>query len=148
MKKERQRLIVDFIENNNVSTQEEIINMLAKNGYKVTQATISRDIKELKLVKDHYGKNQTRYCISEVNSRNDNFRAIFFRSVLSVDTAMNLVVIKCYSGTAVAACTALDTQVVEGVVGAIAGDDTIFVACKDAKHATDIKNCILENLKD
>ncbi|MCR4594144.1 MAG: arginine repressor [Clostridiales bacterium] len=148
MKKERQRLIVNFIENNNVSTQEEIINMLASNGYKVTQATISRDINELKLVKDHYGKNKTRYCISEVNNRNDNFRAIFFRSVLSVETAMNIVVIKCYSGTAVAACTALDTQVIEGVVGAVAGDDTIFVACTDAKHATDIKNCILENLKD
>ncbi len=147
MKRERQRLIIDYIEHNNVSTQEEIINMLAENGYKVTQATISRDIKELKLVKDHYGKNKTRYCISKVNNRNDNFRAIFFRSVLSVESTGNLVVIKCYSGTAVAACTALDTQVVEGVVGAIAGDDTIFVACTDAKHASEIRNCILQNLK-
>jgi len=67
VKKKRHELILNFIKNNNVSTQEEIISMLAENGFKVTQATISRDIKELKLVKEHYGKNETRYAVTEKN---------------------------------------------------------------------------------
>ena len=147
MKKERQKLILEYIEGHNVSTQEEIMNMLSSKGYKVTQATISRDIKELKLVKDHYGKNQTRYSVSEINNQTDNFRTIFVRSVLSVETAMNIVVIKCYAGTANAACVALDNAEIEGYVGAIAGDDTIFAACKDNAYAISVKDTIVQMLK-
>ena len=63
MKKNRHELILNFIKNNTVSTQEEIIKMLAENGYNVTQATISRDIKELKLIKEHFGKNEIKYTV-------------------------------------------------------------------------------------
>jgi len=132
MKKRRHELILEFIKNNNVSTQEEILTMLSSNGFNVTQATISRDIKELKLVKEHYGKNETRYAMTEkTDNNNDNFKTIFKRSTLSVDSAMNIVVIKCYPGTANAACMALENIHFEGVVGTLAGDDTIFVVCRE-----------------
>lgn len=147
MKKRRHELILNFVKNNNVSTQEEIITMLAENGFKATQATISRDIKELKLVKEHFGKNDIRYALSEKNVDNDNFKTIFTNSALSVESAMNIIVVKCYSGTANAACTALDSMNLPGIVGTIAGDDTIFVACKDTACADDIIGSISPLLK-
>ena len=131
MKKERHELILKYIKNNNVSTQDDIMNMLAENGFKVTQATISRDIKELKLVKEHYGKNETRYAISERSESNDNFKMIFSKAAYAVENAMNIVVVRCYPGTANAACMALDALKMEGTLGSIAGDDTIFTVCKD-----------------
>ena len=148
MKKARHNLILDFIKSNNVSTQEEIIAMLAENGYKVTQATISRDIKELKLIKEHYGKNETRYAVSDKNDSDDNFKMIFKRSALEVKTAGNIVVIKCYTGTANAACIALDNMNTEGIVGTLAGDDTIFSACTDIRAANAVAAFIQSMLKD
>lgn len=142
MKKQRHELILNFIKENNVSTQEEIIKMLSVNGFNVTQATISRDIKELKLVKEHYGKNKIRYAISATNDNDDNFKLIFSRSILSIQPAMNLAVIKCYPGTANAACIALDNMHLLGAVGTIAGDDTIFIACVDIKSANEVVNTI------
>lgn len=148
MKKRRHELILEFIKNNNVSTQEEIISMLSENGFNVTQATISRDIKELKLVKEHYGKNETRYAITEKQASNDdNFKMIFTRSALSVEAAMNIVVIKCYPGTANAACMALEKIHLDGVVGTLAGDDTIFVACKELRATTVVIDTIKAMLK-
>lgn len=148
MKKRRHELILDFIKNNNVSTQEEIITMLSDNGFKVTQATISRDIKELKLVKEHFGKNETRYAVTEKTEKNDdNFKMIFMRSALSVEAAMNIVVIKCYPGTANAACVALENICIDGVVGTLAGDDTIFVACKELDTTSRVIDAIEAILK-
>ena len=147
MKKDRQKLIIDFIESNNVSTQEEIIKMLNRNGFNVTQATVSRDIKDFKLVKEHFGKNEKRYVISK-SETHSNFAMIFTRSVLSVELAMNIVVIKCYVGTANAACVALENTHMKGVVGAIAGDDTIFLACDSVENAANNRNEILSMLKD
>lgn len=147
MKKNRHQLILDFIKNNSVSTQEEILQMLSKNGYNVTQATISRDIKELKLIKEHFGINEIRYAVSNKNESDDNFKMIFARSVLSVELAMNLIVVKCYPGTANAACIALDDMKINGIAGTIAGDDTIFVACKNTEFASEIIHYINSMLK-
>ena len=147
MKKNRHELILSFIKNNDVSTQDEIIKMLAEHGLIVTQATISRDIKELKLVKEHYGKNKVKYAVSTKKDNNDNIKMIFARSVLSVEAAMNIIVVKCYPGTANAACVALDGLHMNGVVGTIAGDDTIFTACVDIDVALKAKNAIEEMLK-
>lgn len=147
MKKNRHELILNFIKNNSVSTQEEIIKMLAENGYNVTQATISRDIKELKLIKEHFGKNEIRYTVSSKSDNDDNFKTILTRSALLVELAMNIIVVKCYPGTANAACMALDNLNLSGIVGTIAGDDTIFVACKDTHYATDAMNAINQILK-
>ena len=142
MKKKRHELILNYIKNNNVSRQEEIIKMLLENGFNVTQATISRDIKELKIIKEHFGKNDIRYAVSEKIDNDDNYKMIFKRSAISADAAMNIIVVKCYSGTANAACIALDSMNLTGLVGTIAGDDTIFVACKDVSATTNIINTI------
>lgn len=147
MKKKRHELILNYIKNNNVSRQEEIIKMLLENGYNVTQATISRDIKELKIIKEHFGKNDIRYAVSEKIDNEDNYKMIFTRSAISADAAMNIIVVKCYSGTANAACIALDSMNLPGLVGTIAGDDTIFVACKDINATTQIINTIKTLLK-
>lgn len=147
MKKKRHELILNYIKNNNVSRQEEIIKMLFENGYNVTQATISRDIKELKIIKEHFGKNDIRYAVSEKIDNDDNYKMIFKRSAISADAAMNIIVVKCYSGTANAACIALDSMNLTGLVGTIAGDDTIFVACKDVDATSNIINTINTLLK-
>lgn len=147
MKKKRHELILNYIKNNNVSRQEEIIKMLVENGFNVTQATISRDIKELKIIKEHFGKNDIRYAVSEKIDNDDNYKMIFKRSAISADSAMNIIVVKCYSGTANAACIALDSMNLPGLVGTIAGDDTIFVACKDVNATTNIINTINTLLK-
>ena len=147
MKKKRHELILNYIRNNNVSRQEEIIKMLLENGFNVTQATISRDIKELKIIKEHFGKNDIRYAVSEKIDNDDNYKMIFKRSAISADAAMNIIVVKCYSGTANAACIALDSMNLPGLVGTIAGDDTIFVACKDVSSTTNIINTINTLLK-
>ena len=147
MKKQRHELILNYIKNNNVSRQEEIIKMLLSNGHNVTQATISRDIKELKIIKEHFGKNDIRYAVSEKIDNEDNYKMIFKRSAISANAAMNIIVIKCYSGTANAACIALDSMNLSGLVGTIAGDDTIFVACKDIESTTNIINTVKILLK-
>ena len=147
MKKTRHELILNYIKNNNVSRQEDIIKMLLDNGYKVTQATISRDIKELKIIKEHFGKNDIRYAVSEKIDNEDNYKMIFTRSAISANAAMNIIVVKCYSGTANAACIALDSMNLPGLVGTIAGDDTIFVACKDIDATTHIIHTINSLLK-
>ncbi len=147
MKKKRHELILNYIKNNNVSRQEEIIKMLVDNGYNVTQATISRDIKELKIIKEHFGKNDIRYAVSEKIDNDDNYKMIFKRSAISADAALNIIVVKCYSGTANAACIALDSMNLSGLVGTIAGDDTIFVACKDVDATSNIINTINTLLK-
>jgi transcriptional regulator of arginine metabolism len=147
MKKKRHELILNYIKNNNVSRQEDIIKMLFENGYNTTQATISRDIKELKIIKEHFGKNDIRYAVSEKIDNDDNYKMIFKRSAISADAAMNIIVVKCYSGTANAACIALDSMNLTGLVGTIAGDDTIFVACKDVDATSNIINTINMLLK-
>ncbi len=147
MKKTRHELILNYIKNNNVSRQEDIIKMLSDNGYSVTQATISRDIKELKIIKEHFGKNDIRYAVSEKVDNDDNYKMIFTRSAISANAAMNIIVVKCYSGTANAACIALDSMNLPGLIGTIAGDDTIFVACKDIEATTHIIHTINSLLK-
>ena len=147
MKKTRHDLILNYIKSNNISRQEDIIKMLSENGYNVTQATISRDIKELKIIKEHFGKNDIRYAVNEKIDNEDNYKMIFTRSAISADAAMNIIVVKCYSGTANAACIALDSMNLPGLVGTIAGDDTIFVACKDIDATTHIINTINTLLK-
>ena len=147
MKKTRHELILNYIKNNNISRQDDIIKMLSDNGYNVTQATISRDIKELKIIKEHFGKNDIRYAVSEKIDNEDNYKMIFTRSAISANAAMNIIVVKCYSGTANAACIALDSMNLPGLVGTIAGDDTIFVACKDIDATTHIIHTINSLLK-
>ena len=138
MKKRRQAKILEIINSNAVETQEELQEKLKAEGFDVTQATISRDIKELRLVKELSDNGRYIYSVGSKQSSEDvSLRAggIFVESIISVDFAMNTVCIKCFSGMANAACAAIDSMKWSGVVGTIAGDDTIFVLCRDESAA-------------
>lgn len=140
MKKRRQAKILEIISNNEVETQEELQAKLFASGYEVTQATISRDIKELRLVKDLSPRGRYVYSAGKkINAESINNRAggIFSESIVSIDYALNTVCIKCFSGMAGAACAAIDSLTIDEVLGTIAGDDTIFVLCR-SEHSAEI----------
>ena len=137
MKKRRQAKIIELISQNPIETQEELQDMLMKYGFEVTQATISRDIKELRLVKDL--SNEGRYVYSSGKKSMDviNHRAggIFNDTIITIDYAMNTVVIKCFTGMANAVCAAIDSMNLDEILGSIAGDDTIFILYRNEDTA-------------
>ncbi len=133
MKKERHEKIIDIIRNNIVDTQELLKELLSKQGIEVTQATLSRDIRELKLFKDYDDDKNYRYVVPD-NSL-PVFPQMFIDSVISVDFGMNMVVLKCHTGMAMAACAILDKINYSEILGTIAGDDTIFVLMKSEEKA-------------
>lgn len=138
MKKRRLAKIIELIEKFKIETQEELQAYLKESGFDVTQATISRDIKELRLVKELSDEGRYVYSTGSRDARGDsNFRkrGIIGESVLNVDYASNIVCIKCHAGTAGAVCAAVDSARWAGVLGTIAGDDTIFVLCRNDKAA-------------
>lgn len=144
MKSSRHSKIIEIISEYPIETQDELLSKLKTEGYKVTQATISRDIKDLRLVKTLGGDGKYRYTESAAGSSDirSNFDQIFFSSVVSMDLAQNIVVIKTLSGMANAVCAALDSTGNSSIVGTIAGDDTIFVACRSNDHAKSLVNSL------
>ncbi len=140
MKNRRHAKILDIINNNPVYTQEELLNLLKSEGFSVTQATVSRDIKELRLLKTLSTDGKYRYTSAAKNAFDvkSNFQSLFKSSVTSVDFAENMIVIKTLSGMAQAICTSLDNMEFVNVLGTIAGDDTIFIVCKNGSSATSL----------
>ena len=140
MKSKRQNKILDLIENNEVETQEELVTLLNKADYRVTQATISRDIKELHLIKVQSSSGAYKYAVNKKNKANDMdiMMRIFKDTVMSVDSAGNLVVIKTLSGSENAAAEVVDSLHYSGVMGTLAGDNTIFVATVSEQAAEEI----------
>lgn len=149
MKKNRHAEILNIISNNTVSTQEELLEKLRQAGYSTTQATVSRDIKELNLVKLMNKQGVYRYVESrsETEEYLSKFNAIFAHSVISSDSAGNMTVIKCYQGMAQAACASFDSMQWEGLVGTIAGDDTIFALCRTPELAAELADSIKKLIK-
>ena len=137
MKKRRHEKILQIISNNTVDTQEELLRLLREEGFDVTQATVSRDIKELRLVKTQTGSGRYRYTAPKDGSRDisSRFFYLFSENTLSVQNACNMVVIKSLTGMAQAVCAAMDSLHWDGIVGTLAGDDTIFVVTKDEECA-------------
>ena len=137
MKKRRQAKILELISSREIETQEELQALLIEYGYEVTQATISRDIKDLRLVKDLSPKGRYVYSTGKKNPTNINKRAggIFSESIIKIDYALNTVVVKCFAGMANAACAAIDSMELSEVLGTIAGDDTIFILCTSEENA-------------
>lgn len=137
MKKRRQAKILEIISSNDIETQEQLQSMLLGIGYEVTQATISRDIKELRLVKEL--SSNGRYVYSTGQKNNDSITkrtgGIFNESIIRIDYALNTVVIKCFTGMANAACATIDSMNLDEIVGTIAGDDTIFILCRSEETA-------------
>ncbi|MBQ5315079.1 MAG: arginine repressor [Oscillospiraceae bacterium] len=145
MKKARMAKILELIEKFDIDTQEEMQQRLSDCGFEVTQATVSRDIKELKLTKviSESGKHKYISSFSGDKDKQDRLDAIFKSSIISADYALNTVVIKCGSGMAQAACAAFDAMNFDDVLGTIAGDDTIFVLMRTENSASKLtKNLI------
>lgn len=145
MKKKRQKLILQLIAASAIGTQEELLARLRDSGLDVTQATISRDIKELRIVKLMDENGQYRYAVNdkpEQEHLESKFRSIFLHSVRSVDCAGNTLVLRCYQGMAQAACAAFDSMHWEGLVGSLAGDDTIFALFRTPQQASQIRQTI------
>lgn len=138
MKKRRHSKILEIINKYDIETQEDLQNSLKEHGFEVTQATISRDIRELKLIKHLSDDGKYVYAVRTVQPANDlevKAYSIFRDAIASSDYALNMVCIKCYTGMAGAACATIDSLHWEGVLGTLAGDDTIFVLCKTEEYA-------------
>lgn len=140
MKLARHTKILDIIASNEIETQEELAEELKKSGINVTQATVSRDIKELKLIKVLSSNGRYKYASI---SPNENFLSnklvnIFSQTVLQVDNVNNFIVIRTISGSANAAAEALDSLSLDGVVGTLAGDNTIFILVRNNEKAKEI----------
>ena len=144
MKKARHDVILSLIENENIGTQEALLERLLQEGFSVTQATISRDIKALRLIKTPTGDGEYKYVYVQKDSEDytQKYYSILSHSVVSVNFAGNMAVVKCYTGMAQAACTAVDNINMDKIVGTLAGDDTIFVLCKDESAAAELKKRI------
>ncbi len=149
MKKNRQALIMQIIEQNCISTQEDLMNKLLEAGVDVTQATVSRDIKEMRIVKQSSASGEYKYCIpaAGTDTKVSKYHAIFSESVIYTDCAMGICLVKCHVGTAQAACAAIDSMNLPEVVGTLAGDDTIFVLCRNEDSALLTKKSLDELLK-
>lgn len=149
MKNQRQAKIVEIISNRNVETQEQLLSLLQQEGFRATQATISRDIKELRIVKELTNLGTYRYTAA-ANESNGTFSArlntIFRECVTSFDYAQNIIVIRTLPGLASAAGSAIDSMDLNKIVGTLAGDDTVMVVMRDNNAAAafcgEIKNLI------
>ena len=133
MKADRQARILALITEHPIETQEELADRLVAEGFKVTQATVSRDIKDLRLIKVLTESGSYKYATVDKAEAGlkDRFISIFAHSVVSMAEAGNLIVIKTITGTAPAAAEAIDSMRLDDIVGTMAGDNTIFVAVKD-----------------
>ena len=150
MKKGRQSAILQIIASTDVDTQNQLITELAKMGIESTQATVSRDIKDLHLVKELTMRGGYRYVEGGKKGAQGNasrLKAIFKEGVTSYANAQNIIVIKTLPGLASAACSAIDGMGIKSIVGSIAGDDTGFLAMTDTQAAENFCKEIEEMLK-
>ena len=138
MKLGRQSVIMAIINERDIETQNQLMDALAERGVKSTQATLSRDIRDMRLVKELGPKGNYRYVAAAKQETPDldaRLKKIFKESLVSYDVAQNIVVLKTLPGLANGACSALDGMDIEGLVGTLAGDDTAFLAMKDNASA-------------
>lgn len=144
MKNKRHEKILDIISQTNTVTQADITKKLTDSGFKVTQATVSRDIKQLGLVKVASGTDGGyKYTLpNTLVGSNAKHRFVFSQSVISIEAAMNIIVVKTLTGMAQAACVAIDSCISDKIVGSIAGDDTIFIITKDIESAKNIEKLL------
>ena len=149
MKSQRQAKILEIIANVNVETQEQLLTELQAAGFRGTQATISRDIKELRIVKELTSLGTYRYTVSN-NEIGSTFSArlntIFRECVISFDYAQNIIVVRTLPGLASAAGSAIDAMNLSTIVGTLAGDDTVMIVMRDTNAAAslcgEIKNLL------
>ena len=149
MKSQRQAKIMEIISNRNVETQEQLLALLQGEGFRATQATISRDIKELRIVKELTSLGTYRYTTANnevASSFSSRLNTIFRECVTGFDYAQNIIIIRTLPGLASAAGSAIDAMNMSMVVGSLAGDDTVMIVMRDNNAAAafcgEIKNLL------
>lgn len=132
MKKSRHSKIIELIESYDIETQEELADKLKEAGYQVTQATVSRDIREMRLTKIPCGNGKQKYYLmqKETGFLGDRYGRVLREGFVSMDNAQNILVVKTVSGMAMAVAAALDDMSLKQIVGVIAGDDTVMAAVR------------------
>ena len=152
MKYKRQEEIKKIVSEYNIETQDELIVRLRDRGYEVTQATVSRDIRELHLIKVALGANAFKYSLPVYDAQNysSKYQYIIKETVVSIESAQNLIVVKTLPGMANAAAAAIDGLGWNEAIGSIAGDDTIFIAMRSYEKASEYANTLTKykNLKN
>jgi len=138
MRYTRQNKIIELISLNEVDTQEKLAELLRNSGFEVTQATVSRDIKELQLVKTPAASGQYKYTLPEqsVKQTTDRYSKIFKDTTQTVAGSGNIVVVKTLTGCANASCEAIDSMEFPHILGTIAGDNTVFIVCDSPKNVS------------
>lgn len=149
MKNQRQARILEIISSSDVGTQEEITERLLAEGFRVTQATVSRDLKELKLTKTMTSAGRYRYSTGHVHDGTGMARLnnAMLESIINVRYSMNNVVIKTYPGLAQAVASSVDALQLESILGSVAGDDTIIIVTLDEESSLEISDKIKELMK-
>ena len=149
MKRNRQEKMLELISRYEIDTQDELIARLRECGFDVTQATISRDIRELKIAKMMTGKGTYRYVLPKQSASGSTpkFSTALIDSIVSVESACNIVVIKTYPGLANAVAVGIDNMNFSQILGCVAGDDTIMIATRDYDSAETISRRMHELLK-
>lgn len=144
MKGNRHAKIIELIQKNHIETQEELAEYLNQEGFRVTQATVSRDIRDLKLTKvpDKNGKQRYAVHMNEGNGMGEKYMRVLRDGYISMDMAQNILVIKTVSGMAMAVCAAIDAMRWNEVVGSIAGDDTIMCAIRSVEDTAKVMDKI------
>lgn len=150
MKYLRHSKIIELINKYDIETQKQLAELLEKSGFNVTQATVSRDIKELRLIKVLNSKGKYKYADSQEKgemSYTNRFLKLFKDAVLSVDSSGNIIVVKTLVGSANAAAAAIDALNLEDIIGTIAGDDTIFLLLKNEEAVEKVTEKFLDMME-
>lgn len=150
MKTKRQTKMLELIKKHNIETQEELSDYLQKEGYQVTQATVSRDIRELKLTKVAMSNGRQKYAaLAEANEDlSEKYTRVFRDAFVSMDMAQNILVIKTVSGMAMAVAAAIDAMHLHEIVGCIAGDDTIMCAVRSVDDTIAVMSRLRKLVED
>lgn len=149
MKSQRHARILELVSKYEIETQEDMMSRLQSEGFKVTQATVSRDLKELKLTKTLTARGTYRYSVNHgrQHAGSGKLNSAMVDSITQVDYSLNLVVIKTYPGLAQAVASAVDALNMHSILGSVAGDDTIIVVTRSVEDAKEINGKITELMK-
>lgn len=149
MKSNRHQKIIELVDNYEIETQEELADRLREEGFQVTQATVSRDIRALKLSKVSCGNGRQKYVAVKQKDAHlsEKYIRVLKDGFVSMDKAQNILVIKTVSGMAMAVAAAVDAMQMEEIVGSIAGDDTIMAAVRTTDDTQVVMDKILEMMK-
>ena len=150
MKSKRHVKILELIQKNDIETQEELLDYLNGEGYRVTQATVSRDIRELKLTKVTVRNGRQKYAVLAENTNDmmEKYTRIFQNGFVSMDMAQNILVVKTVPGMAMAVAAALDSMDCHEIVGSIAGDDTIMCAVRTVEDTVTLMERLRKIVED